>query len=94
MKTITKNYQNELAFGSVHQKIIFNIKELCDYTGWSKSTIYKVLSNRKVAYYCPGGKMKFVLKCDIDAFLLSNQVPAIDVDEMVLSYMSNSNKGG
>ena len=35
------------------QKTIFNLRELCDYTGLSKSTVYKLTAERAVSMLLP-----------------------------------------
>jgi excisionase family DNA binding protein len=52
---------------------LLTIKQLADYTGWSKSYIYKKTSDNTLKYSKPLGKTIFFDKEWIDTFLMSKQ---------------------
>ena len=52
-------------------KNIFTIEDLANYTGWSKSYIYKKTSDGTLEFSKPLGKTIFFCKDYIDKFLLS-----------------------
>lgn len=54
-------------------KEILNVTDLSHYTGFSKSHIYKLTHGRKIPFYCPGGKMVFFKKDEVDNWLLKNR---------------------
>ncbi len=54
------------------EKNILTIQDLVDYTGWSKSYIYKKTSDGTLKFSKPLGKTIFFSKEWVDSFLLSN----------------------
>jgi len=59
-------------------KEILNVTDLSVYTGFSKSHIYKLTHGRKIPFYCPGGKMVFFKKDEVDIWLLKNRKSTAD----------------
>ena len=59
-------------------KEILNFKEALEYTGFSKSYLYKLTSGQKLPCSKPGGKLLYFHRSDIDAYLLSNRRASID----------------
>lgn len=55
------------------KKKVLNPDELANYTGYSKSTIYKMVQNNVLPYSKPNGKHLFFDKEEIDEWLLSNK---------------------
>ena len=55
------------------KKNVLNIKELADYTGYSKSYIYKLTSRQAIPYFKPSGKAIFFDRVEIDTWLLKNK---------------------
>ncbi|MDV3794391.1 DNA-binding protein [Elizabethkingia anophelis] len=56
----------------VGAKDILNVEELADYTGFSKSYIYKLVHSSTIPYSKPNGKTLFFEKSKIDDWLKSN----------------------
>ena len=57
------------------QKELFTISEVCSYTGYEKSYLYKLCSAKTIPHYkSPGGKTLFFDKAEIIAWLKSNPV--------------------
>jgi excisionase family DNA binding protein len=78
------------------QKKVLNADEFCQYTGLSKSAMYKLTSAKKIPYSNPNGKLIYFNRDSVDAFLLSNPVTSQDdIEQAALSYLNTSNwKGG
>jgi prophage regulatory protein len=55
------------------KKNVLNINELSDYTGYSKSYIYKLTSRNAIPYFKPSGKAVFFDRIEIDTWLLKNK---------------------
>ncbi len=55
------------------QKEILTPAELAEYTGFSKSYIYKLTHLREIPFYCPRGKLIFFKRSEIDNWLLQNK---------------------
>lgn len=53
-------------------KEILNVEELSDYTGFTKSYIYKLVHTSQIPYSKPGGKVLFFERKKIDLWLLQN----------------------
>ena len=55
------------------QKTVLNFDEVADYTGLSKSYLYKLTSNGGIPCYKPQGKHIYFNKQEIDQWLLQNR---------------------
>lgn len=55
------------------QKTVLNFDELVEYTGLSKSYLYKLTSKGDIPFYRPNGKQLFFNKEEIDRWLLRNR---------------------
>ena len=61
------------------QKEVFTISEVCSYTGFEKSYIYKLTSARKIPHFkSPGGKNVFFRRTEINEWLTQIKVKTID----------------
>lgn len=61
------------------QKEIFTISEVCSYTGFEKSYIYKLTSTRKIPHFkSPGGKNIFFKRVEINEWLTQIRVKTVD----------------
>ena len=70
---IVKTNQTRLEEILLSKKPVLNIKDLCDYTGYSRSYIYKLTSRNVIPYFKPSGKMVFFEREEIDSWLLRNK---------------------
>lgn len=62
-----------------NQKEILNLNELCGYTGYEKSYIYKLTSKRKIPHYkTPGGKSIFFKREEINDWLTQIKIKTND----------------
>ncbi len=70
---VVKANQTRLKQILLSKKTVLNIRDLCDYTGYSMSYIYKLTSQNKIPYFKPSGKMVFFEREEIDSWLLGNK---------------------
>lgn len=56
------------------EKNIMSFEEAVEYTGFSKSYLYKLTSGRKIPHYKPTGRKLFFKRDELDTWLLSNPV--------------------
>ena len=57
-----------------NDKVVFNLNDLSDYTGITKSYLYKLTSTAAIPHFKPNGKMVFFNKAEIDQWLQRNRV--------------------
>lgn len=60
-------------------KQIMTIEDVSQFTGFSKSYIYRLCSQRVMPHYKPAGKKLFFKRRELEQFLLSNHYPSIDM---------------
>ena len=73
------------------EKTILNLSELSEYTGISKSYLYKLTHLGKIPFSKPFGKLIFFDKIDVDSWLLSNkQTTCTELDIQASTYATNS----
>lgn len=76
-------------------KSVLTFTEASQYTGISKSYLYKLTSARKIKHSKPTGKLIFFEKTELDRFLLSNQITTRqDIEEQATAYCMTNKKGG
>ncbi|MBD5391270.1 helix-turn-helix domain-containing protein [bacterium] len=56
------------------QKEILTLEETAEYTGLTKSTLYKLTHERQIPFSKPGGKMLFFSRQALDQWMMSNPV--------------------
>lgn len=80
MKAISVlNVMTEIRDLLLLQKDIFTISEVCSYTGFEKSYIYKLTSARKIPHFkSPGGKNVFFKRNEINDWLTQNRIKTVD----------------
>jgi len=54
-------------------KKVLNFDEACDFTGISRSFMYKLTSSRRIPHTKPNGKLIFFEKEKLETWLLSNE---------------------
>ena len=57
--------------GNLAQKKVLSLNEASDYTGLSKSKLYKLTSNREISFSKPEGKLYFLRRI-LEKYMLSN----------------------
>lgn len=72
---------------SSFQKNVLTLNEVANYTGFSKSYLYKLTSARKIPHYCPTGKVLFFNKIEIENWLQENRISTIsEIQKEAVSY--------
>lgn len=69
------------------QKTALTFDETADYTGLSKSFLYKLTMNRGIPHYKPRGKMINTCRQEIDEWMLQNRItPADEIEAKASTY--------
>lgn len=69
-------------------KKVLTFDEACDYTGISRSYMYKLTSANLISFSKPNGKIIFFSKEKLDAWLLSNgRKSAIEIKKKANEYV-------
>ncbi len=71
----------------ISNKKVLTFNEACDYTGISRSYLYKLTSSGVIPYSKPNGKVIFFDKEKLNKWLLKNARKSADeIEEEALSY--------
>ncbi|UFH36073.1 helix-turn-helix transcriptional regulator [Flavobacterium acetivorans] len=74
-------------------KEFLTIVEAAKYLSISESALYKKTSNKEIPYYVPGGKKIYILKGDLDNWVLSGKVnPVSEINLETERYLSRNSK--
>lgn len=74
-------------------KKVLNFEELVEYTGLSKSYLYKLTSSGNIPHSKPSGKVLFFDKEKIDQWLLENAIQTnTEIKEQANKYISRNKK--
>lgn len=74
-------------------KKFLTVEEAIQFTGLSKSWLYKLVHQRKVAYSKPNNKLIYFLKSDLEAYVLSNRIPSKqEIEQRAIDYVVNNKK--
>lgn len=80
----------KLIIGTTKQ--IFTVEDVVNYTGFSKSYVYKLVHMNILPYSKPNNRTLFFTKSEIDEWLLQNKSKSISqIQKEAISY-TNSNK--
>ena len=72
------------------EKEIITIQELADYTGFSKSHIYKLTHKNQIPFYKPNGKTIFFKFDEVKEWLLNNRISTIqEINSQASAYILN-----
>lgn len=75
-------------------KNVLTFNEAVEYTGLSKSYLYKMTSQRVVPHYKPNGKLIFFEREELDKWLLSTRIaPQSEIDEAAQTYVTTGKHG-
>lgn len=76
-------------------KKVLTFEEAANYTGMSKSCLYKLTSQKIVPHYKPNGKMIYFDREELENFLLSVRVkPQSEIDEAASTFIVTGKHGG
>lgn len=71
-------------------KNMLSFEEACEYTTLSRSTLYKLTSQKKIPFYKPSGHLLFFERTELDNWLRSNPVRTDEqLTDMANSYVMN-----
>lgn len=74
------------------QKTVLNLIEVAEFTGLSKSHLYKLTSLGKIPHYKPNGKYIFFKRVEIEKWLLRNRVKTEDeIESQAATYAALKN---
>ncbi len=76
------------------QKTVFNFEQMVEYTGLSRSFLYKLSSTGRVPCSKPNGKLIFFEKKSVDDWLLRNQKATNEELETEANTYITLNEGG
>ncbi len=81
--------------GLISQKNVLTFDEVAQFTGLSKSHLYKLTSTGKIPHFKPNGKIIYFERAQIESWLLQNPIKTADViDRDAVSYVTLNKKGG
>lgn len=70
-------------------KQILTVENLINYSGFSRSYIYKLVHKNVIPYSKPNGKVLFFQKSEIDTFLLKNKSKSVSqIEQEALNYIN------
>jgi excisionase family DNA binding protein len=76
-------------------KDVLTFNEASEFTGLSKSYLYKLTSGQKVPHYKPFGKMVYFNRLELESWLQQNKVLTTDeINSKAQSYCMSNKKGG
>jgi len=71
----------------LNQKTVLNFDEAAEYTGLSKSYLYKLTSTGGIPCYKPFGKLIYFSRVELDEWLLTNKrITTSEIEEKAISY--------
>ena len=76
------------------QKVVFNINEVCEFTGLSKSHMYKLTMNGKIPHYKQAKHLYFD-RIEIEAWLKENRgFNYAEIEQQAINFVVLGKKGG
>lgn len=74
-------------------KQIFTVDDVVNYTGFSKSYVYKLVHNNILPYSKPNNRTLFFTKTEIDDWLMKNKSKSISqIEQEAVSYTNSRKK--
>lgn len=74
-------------------KTVLTLEEAANYLSLSKSSLYKITSNKQISYYNPGGKKIYFRKSDLDNWIFGAKIESTQDDfEGIESYLLQNSK--
>jgi len=76
-------------------KEVLTFDEAANFTGLSKSYLYKLTSGQKIPFYKPTGKLCYFNRLELQAWLQQNRIATTDeIKTQSQSYCMGNKKGG
>ena len=70
------------------QKDVFTFEECCQYTGISRTYMYKLTCTNRIPHFKPHGKIIYFSKAEIDDWLMKNPVKTKEqVEQEAANYL-------
>jgi excisionase family DNA binding protein len=79
---------------AIAQKNVLTFDEACQFSGISKSFMYKLTSQKKIDHFKPRGKQIYIKREALENWLLQNPIKRIDVIEQEAVNYLIGKKGG
>ena len=74
-------------------KRILTFEEASEYSGISRSYLYKLTSAKKIPFYKPSGKLVFFLRTELENWLLQNRSkPESEIEAEAQAYLTKGKK--
>lgn len=87
-----KQQLTRIESGLLAQKNVLTFDEVSQFTGLSKSHLYKLTSSGKVPHFKPHGKVIYFERTQIENWLLQNPIKTADtIDKEAVSYVTLKN---
>lgn len=75
---VLRDQLNRIESAIINQKDVLTFDEAVQFTGMSKSYMYKLTSAHKIPHYKPSGKMVYFNRNELQTWLLQNRVSTQD----------------
>jgi excisionase family DNA binding protein len=80
---------------AIAQKNVLTFNEAAEFTGLSKSTLYKLTSTGGIPCYAPGGKKLYFNRVELEHWLLRNKKDTgSNIEKEASRYVTLNQKGG
>lgn len=74
-------------------KKVLTFDEASKYTGLSKSSLYKMTSQKLIPHYKPNGKMIYFDREELECFLLKVRIKTqSEIEEEAMKHIANNNQ--
>lgn len=83
------NVEKSLKATNITSKDVLTLDEAVQFTGLSKSYMYKLTSARKIPHYCPTGKLLYFNRSELENWLQQNRItPIEEIKETASKYQA------
>lgn len=79
---------------SIYQKEMLTIEEAARYTGYSKSSLYKLTASKSIPHYKPTGGTCYINRVELEEWMQSNRVSTEAELNVRAAAHCNKNGGG
>ena len=77
LKALHELFKSNISVSNPNKKDdMLSVAQASEYSGFSKSFIYKITSSNEAPFYKPNGKTIFFKRSDLDDFLCRKKVPS------------------
>ncbi|MDR3350215.1 MAG: helix-turn-helix domain-containing protein [Prevotellaceae bacterium] len=87
--------ENSIKMAGIATKEVLTFGEAAQFTGLSKSYLYKLTSGHRIPHSKPSGKLVYFDRAELQRWLLQNRVSTTEeVENKAAVYCSTGKKGG